>query len=59
MYKRQGYEGPGQGCTAIIRAQKQKSVEWKVTLANLNHVNQLVTTAACAGMGFTIIAQAF
>ena len=34
-----GYEGPGQGCAAIIRAQKQKTGEWKVTLANLNHLN--------------------
>ena len=38
-YHCSGYEGPGQGCTAMIRAQKQKSGEWKVTLANLSHVN--------------------
>ena len=38
-YHCSGYEGPGQGCTAMIRAQKQKSGEWKVTLANFSHVN--------------------
>ena len=37
-YNCSGFLGQGQGCTAIVRAQRQKSREWKVTLANLVHV---------------------
>ena len=34
-----GFEGPGKGCPTMIRAQKQKTGEWKCTTENVIHVN--------------------